>query len=402
MGNVRNSIPRIDLQTALVGAFILATIFSIEFPVLQSISEYASINSSDLALLLLFIYFSYVVYSKGELRVPLPRVTLLVALASLWIVVTLAVATIRSPEPVTPSVLWLFKWFAGVAAFVILQNLIDRNTAKASIHLILIAGLILAIYSVTQSIAGAYRIRVFFGNPNTLAAFFTLVATLSLAKSINRRSLIYLIPVIFSGGAVISTGSRSGLLGLIVGLFSISILMAREFQSRDIVAISTMAVPSLLIFPKVLGESVVDRLTGWVTITSGGIALSDTVWARSFRIRLQLIEKAFDLFSQQPIFGYGWFAVPSRVGYLDVYYTTLLVETGLIGFVLFLYVHLSFIRSWLTDRTNGVFVIGSACAAWYCGLLAQSIAGAFPRTPQILLLTFVLLISSKALTGPDQ
>jgi hypothetical protein len=395
--SVRNRLARIDVQTALVGAFILATIFSVEFPVLQSISEYASINSEDFALLLLFIYFTYLVYSRGDLRISLPRVTLWVGLASLWIVVTLAVALIRSPEPVTPSVLWLFKWFAGVISFLVLQNLIDRNTARVSVHLILLAGLILATYSIVQSILGAYRIRVFFGNPNTLAAFFTMVGTLSLARAINGRSLIYLISLTISAGAVLSTGSRSGLLGLIVALFTIIIFLARDIRSRDYAAMSAIAGASLLVIPNILDESVISRLTGWVTISSEGIALADTVAAESFRIRVQLIERGIELFIKQPIFGYGWFAVPSRVGYLDVYYTILLVEIGLIGFVLFLYVHLLFIRSWLTDRTNGGFVIGSACAAWYCGLLTQSIAGAFPRTPQILLLTFVLLVSSKAI-----
>jgi O-antigen ligase len=225
-----------------------------------------------------------------------------------------------------------------------------------------------------------------------------MIATLSLARAIEESSPIYFIAVIFSISAVISTGSRSGLLGLIVALFIITVLMARAIQGRDYAGISAIVVPSLLIIPKVLDESVVDRITGWVSITSGGIALSDSTAANSFRIRLQLIEKAFDLFSKQPIFGYGWFAVPSRVGYLDVYYTTLLVETGVVGFVLFLFVHLSFIGSWLTDRTNGAFAIGSACSAWYCGLLSQSIAGTFPRTPQILLVSFFLLVSSKAIS----
>lgn len=398
MERIRNNITRIELQTILVGSFILATIFSVEFPVLHSISEYASINSEDIALLILFLYFVIIVYSSGKLKLTLPRVTLLIGVASVWIVVTLTVAIFRSPEPITPSILWLFKWFSGVILFIIFQHIINKNTAEVSVNLILVSGLILAIYSVTQSILGAYRIRVFFGNPNTLSAFFTMVATLSMAKSITRRSVIYFIPAVLSIGAVITTGSRSGLLGLIVSLSVVFALTSRELKVQDCASLLVGIGASLIVIPQLFDRSVISRLTGWISLTSEGATLADTGLSRSFRVRLQLVEKAIDLFSQQPIFGYGWFAVPSRVGYLDVYYTILLVEIGIVGFILFLFMHISFIRSWLTDRGNGVFAVGSAGVAWYCGLLTQSIAGSFPRTPQILLLTFVLLVSSRAMS----
>jgi len=204
------------------------------------------------------------------------------------------------------------------------------------------------------------------------------------------------------GGAVITTGSRSGIFGLIVALTVFSLITYKSWSKTDYFALTVAGVTSVATLPFIVDPAVLYRLISWISFRGGQFVLTESSAANSFRIRAQLVEKAIELFQQQPIFGYGWFAVPSRVGYLDVYYTIILVELGIVGAILYLLFSLSIIRSWIVDYRNGAVIAGAAGAAWYCGLLAQSVGGAFPRVPQIMLLTFIVLISSRSIAAGKQ
>jgi len=298
--------------------------------------------------------------------------------------------------------LWVLKWFEVVAFFIVIQDIFDRVRSKLALKTMVLSGLLISIYSIISSYTGQYRIEIFFNNPNVLASFLILTMMLAAGFAVYKRSIYYFISMIVLGGAVITTGSRSGIFGLIVALTVFSLITYKSWSKTDYFALTVAGVTSVATLPFIVDPAVLYRLISWISFRGGQFVLTESSAANSFRIRAQLVEKAIELFQQQPIFGYGWFAVPSRVGYLDVYYTIILVELGIVGAILYLLFSLSIIRSWIVDYRNGAVIAGAAGAAWYCGLLAQSVGGAFPRVPQIMLLTFIVLISSRSIAAGKQ
>jgi|AntDeeMetagen681_2_1112603.scaffolds.fasta_scaffold00636_2 O-antigen ligase len=387
----------------IIPLVVILVIFSVEVPILQNISKYASINSEDIAVVLVFMYFIFSkLNSDWSLQVRLPRVTFYLGLVSGWIILTLIIATLRSDQSVAASYLWVLKWFEVVAFFIVIQDIFDRVRSKLALKTMVLSGLLISIYSIISSYTGQYRIEIFFNNPNVLASFLILTMMLAAGFAVYKRSIYYFISMIVLGGAVITTGSRSGIFGLIVALTVFSLITYKSWSKTDYFALTVAGVTSVATLPFIVDPAVLYRLISWISFRGGQFVLTESSAANSFRIRAQLVEKAIELFQQQPIFGYGWFAVPSRVGYLDVYYTIILVELGIVGAILYLLFSLSIIRSWIVDYRNGAVIAGAAGAAWYCGLLAQSVGGAFPRVPQIMLLTFIVLISSRSIAAGKQ
>lgn len=379
----------------LVVFSVLLIIFSVEIPVLTGVSSYASLNSEDAAVVIVGTYFVYSKIRYGwSLEITLPRVTFYLGLVSGWILLTLIIASFRSQQSVMASFLWVFKWFEVVVFFLLLQDLFDRHKSGLAVQSIVYGGIVIALYSLLTSILGGYRAEAFFNNPNVLSSFLVLSASLAAAYVVFTRKYTYFFAVLLISGGVVTTGSRSGILGLLVAFTVLSLITIRNWNTSDIFIILVTGISLMPTIPFIIDSSVIDRLTGWISFRDGRLVLADTRAARSFRVRAELVEKALDLFQQQPIFGYGWFAVPSRVGYLDVFYTILLVELGIIGTVLYMLFTVSIIRAWIVDYQKGALVVGSAGVAWYCGLLAQSIGGAFPRIPQIMFLTFIVLVAS--------
>jgi hypothetical protein len=316
------------------------------------------------------------------------------------------IALIRSSEPVAALALWLLKWFEAIGFFLILQSLLDRDIAKRVINYVLLSGSLLAAYAVLAvgfNFTG-YRIRVFFGNPNTLGSFFVLLTLLSFgfaASFSGRRRFLYLTTGITGSLAVMMTGSRSALLALVVGV-GILALNRQSDVSPVLLVVSVLSVAGALLFVVTfLPQERADRLVSWITISGGKIAISQETAGSSFAGRLRHMYDALVLTVRQPVFGYGWYGASAPIGFSDVYYTMLLVEVGDPGFVLTILYHLSLFRGWITARMQSPSALGGAGLAWYCSLLVQSVGGNFPRTPQMMLLT-VLVLSATYASGLEE
>lgn len=377
----------------------LMIVFSIEMPLNIAGSAYASINSEDFAVLLVFGLFLFDHIRRRDWRIGIrfPRVTAFMALVTGWIVLGVLIAEVRSSA--TASLLWTLKWFEGLVFFIVIQDQLDSDSGTLVVRALLFSGILLATYAVVASLLGGYRIRVFFGNPNTLSGFFILIALVCLTYGFtinDRTAVMYYAASILAILAVLSTGSRSGLLGLISGIVFFGLLTNSRYSRRQLGISGGGVLMAFFSAVFIIQEDVWRRLTGWFTVENGRIMLADTPVARSFRIRLNLIDKAIALFQQRPIIGHGWFASPSRVGFLDVHYTTLLVELGIVGFILMMLLYVSLIRAWVNARKEGIFMLASAGAAWYGALLVQSIGGNFPRNPQTVLLTLLFLTATEA------
>jgi hypothetical protein len=119
--------------------------------------------------------------------------------------------------------------------------------------------------------------------------------------------------------------------------------------------------------------------------------------------RLRLTQKAIGLMEQQPIFGFGWFASPEnpRVGYLDVLYSQLLVDLGVVGFVLAIAFYLIVVRAFIIRISDVSLVVPVVGAGWLAGLLTAGIGGAHARVPRLLFVLVVLLVATAAFKERD-
>ncbi|WP_460923230.1 O-antigen ligase family protein [Salinarchaeum chitinilyticum] len=390
---------RDEIISGLVFAAVtLLIIFSVEFPIELGISEYESINTEDFAVVFLLLWFAKRVLLGEERAVGplLPTVTAMLIIVTGWIVLTFGIAAIRSPSPVAASALWVMKWFEVVLFFICIQHLMRPYSASVVIKSIVAGGALLAGYSVYASqLLAVRRVRVFFNNPNTLAAFFILVITLSIGGAIANRGLPrygYSLAGILTGGAMLTTLSRSGMIGLIVAMSLLVVLHYRDLTGRALAGLVGAVVTVGWAMAYMLQDRL-DRFVEWVRISPDGVALASGTAAESFRIRLELLRKSFDLWIEQPIFGYGWFASPSRVGFLDNFYSILIVELGLPGLILMLGLYAAVLRSLIQAGIRGSSHLSNAVVAWFIGLLAMSIGGAFARSPQMMMLWTLLLVA---------
>ena len=393
------------VKSLLFAVVLLAIVFSVELPLPALGSRYASINTEDFATLMLLGTYIYTGARQNDWTLRLSRSPTVVFLTavSTWIVVTVLVATLRSSESIGGSVLWTLKWFEVVVFYTLVQEMMDERSGHAVLRTLLFAGVMLSAYAVFTSVLGigSYRTRVFFHNPNSLAVFFNLVVLSFAARTVlgsRRRSLMNFLGMAIGGLALFSTASRSGMVGLLAGLTTLVLVFGKQVTSRQYIVGGAGLTITAVAAPAVISPRLVDRLTKWVRFENGVPVLTDHRSANAIRHRLDLLEKGFELFLQQPVFGHGWFASPSRLPPLDIHYTTLLAEVGVIGFLLFTALYASITRDWFRVATSGNAWWGYAGLTWFCSILAQSIGGNFLRTPQILFLLFLLLTAGQAVT----
>jgi O-antigen ligase len=402
-----NSIDYSDPISILYLGLVASLVFSVEIPVGGGSVPYLSVNSEDVAILLLVCSVLITVFGRKSysLEFTYPDYTLALLLTTGWIVLSTGLALFRTDESLVGSTLWLLKWLEGVVFYFILQKTITRHRAVAAIRHLLIMGTLLSFFTLAAYFLGAYRPRLVFDNPNTLCAFLLLPASLWLSRWLNASgdsSSLYLLLSIVPSLAIITTLSRSGVFALLV-LVTVHVVMSREkLAIRDIAPILSIPVVGIL-FASLGGDGKLQRrLTGWLEVDSSGVTLSGSTSAQSFETRLDLIHKAVGLIERQPIFGHGWYASPTRVGYLDIHYTTLLVDVGIVGFLLFMFLYIITLRGWFRLHIAQKNSYAGAAFAWYGALLAQAIGGNFPRVPHLMYITILMVVCVHAIDRAER
>jgi O-antigen ligase len=395
-------------KEVLLCGLALATVFSVEVPVFQSATQYASVNAEDVMILLLAAFVVSRWYNSGGPALTRPPWRLSVALAavSVWILVSVTAAVLAVGGEAYASVLWTLKWFEMVVAFLLIVGLLDDQAVAPVAAVTVGAGVLLTIPAVALSVTNTWRVGLTFGNPNTLAAYASFLVVVASAWLLFtdqgppwwRRFL--LVGAVSGILLLFLTGSRSGLLGFGAAAAGLAGLSWTRLSHRQLLGSGSAIVASLLLVPLVVPPEQFRRLYNWVEISASGVSLADNGSAASFRTRLELIERGITLVNERPIVGHGWFASPSRLGYFDVYPVTLAVDIGYVGLALMAGLHLVVLWTLLRARRDGAAVFGTAGLVWHAGLLVQSVGGAFPRSPQILLLTFLTV--GFALAEADQ
>lgn len=397
----------------LFTALVLAVLFSVQFPLPGVDSQYVSINLSDLVILVIFLTFiaERAVADDWVLSFPLAHMTGLYVVVSTWLVVVLAVAVVREPVSVVPSALWTLKWLEILMVLVLAQQYREEIDWRSLTLVLVGAALVIALDTIvhTATTSGWEQPTTFWRNPNTLGVFLGLPSLLCLIYgSIRVRQNPWLgIAALLCGIVFVlgvgATGSRSGMITLVIGLAT-AVLLARRWLSTGFL-VGSAGGSILAVFG---GLWITGRITLFrkffptVTFRDGTVVLSGPGTGGLYA-RYEMLLEAVHLWLQQPIFGYGWLASPEnpRVGYLDVLYSQLLVDVGLIGLVLVLLLYLSFVRAFVSRRELCSPTFSVAGAGWIIGMLAAGIGGAHVRVPRIMFLMVLLLAAAAHLTDHE-
>jgi hypothetical protein len=392
--------------------FLVSVLFSLQLPLPGVESRYASVNAADFVVVALGGLFLAQRVRSGDWRVKLtvPEVTVWFCLLGGWILVTVLVAVVREPVPVVANVLWTLKWFEITGLLVLAQSFSASVDWDRALVLLLAGGTLIAAIVFAQNItaSGTYvRSTVLWRNPNTLSVFLALPALLGLLNGAlwlrerpRRARLSFLAGAVCLVG-VLTAGSRSGMITLFVGAAVGAVLLRDRLPiytlAAGVTGAASLVVPVLLTTRPWLLKRYIP-----LALTDGGLTLNSTFFGGLIG-RFKLTQKAIDLWTQQPIFGYGWFASPEnpRVGFLDVLYSQLLVDLGLVGFVLAITFYLVVVRAFVACISDVSLVVPAVGASWLVGLLAAGIGGAHARVPRLLFLLLIVLVAAAALESRD-
>ncbi|WP_424002666.1 O-antigen ligase family protein [Haloarcula salina] len=397
----------------LVTLFLISVLLSLQLPLPGVGSKYASINASDFVVVALGGLFLARRLRSDDWRIELtvPEVTGWFCLLGGWILVTILVAVVREPVSVFINVLWTLKWFEIAGLLVLVQSFSAAVDWDRALVVLTAGGALIAAVAVVQNItaAGTYaQSTVLWRNPNTMAVFLALPALLGLLNgALWVRERPRLAGLSFLAGAVclvgvLTAGSRSGMITLFGGGTIGVVLLRDKLPVRTL--ITAVAGTASLVVPILLATRpwLFKRYLPLV-LRNGELTLNPSFF-HGLESRFQLTQEAIDLWVQQPIFGYGWFASPEnpRVGYLDVLYSQLLVDLGAVGFVLAIAFYLVIVRTFIGRISDVSLVVPIVGASWLVGLLAAGIGGAHARVPRLLYILVVLLVAAAALETRDR
>ncbi|MBL7196661.1 MAG: O-antigen ligase family protein [Candidatus Omnitrophica bacterium] len=217
--------------------------------------------------------------------------------------------------------------------FLFLNNLNNLKQIKRFIFFFLLVSLIIGGIAYTQIGTLPRPTAPFEGEhaePNTLAGYLVITFAVALGILLYAKSpfvkLILGGLIFFNIYPFLMTLSRSGYLGFIT-LYSIFLI----FSKRHKLSLVLILLAAILIAPVIVPEKVVDRIfhtfTGGSAVTFGGEELT---LEKSAAARVESWAYAFRSLQEKALFGFG---VTGR-GFMDSQYARFLSETGIVGFLI--------------------------------------------------------------------
>lgn len=216
--------------------------------------------------------------------------------------------------------------------------------------------------------AGSYRLQSTFSHPLTFSEFMVVSAPVGVVflRKLLRNNFLFFLLFLFSISAcafvVVKSGSRSGVGALLlgVGLYFVFCSARQLIISCDHrVTVFHLFFILLSIAALVLGLYFIsDILVGKTTRELNSALVRLEMWSDGIKMALE-----------QPVFGYGQDMAAVTLGFvegdgnitIDSYYLSVLLETGFIGFLcylfLILYVLFRGMRHGFGKDENGVFLI---------------------------------------------
>jgi O-antigen ligase len=220
--------------------------------------------------------------------------------------------------------------------FMVVNNVKDEKEIKSFVILILLVALFVNLYALYQVPSGERVSAPFerYGEPNTLGGYLVVIISLTLAlfllRSFGQRTNLLIPLLVLSGASVMFTQSRGSWIGLI--------LMSAPFMllSPKRIFFITGAIFLLFALPYIAPQSTKERFVGTFQ-PEPGFEQTERFMGKgldpSSSERLTGYKKGFERWKKRPILGYG----VTGGGFIDGQFLRVLVETGIVGTALFLF-----------------------------------------------------------------
>ncbi|MDX1707317.1 MAG: O-antigen ligase family protein [Desulfobacterales bacterium] len=230
-----------------------------------------------------------------------------------------------------------------IVYFMVVNHLKSSNQVKRFVFCLLLTCFITSVIGILQIPSGE-RVSAPFegeiGEPNTFGGYLLFLGSMAaglLLKSESARSKqLYLFLIIAIIPAFLFTQSRASYLGLIATCFAFAML------SRHRIIIAGFLTLALISSPLFLPQEVKDRILYTFTQPgeSGQIQIGDIHLDTSTSARIASLQKLLSDWPKKPVIGYG----VTGYDFLDAQYPRVLIETGLLGLLAFMYLLFSVLR----------------------------------------------------------
>ena len=226
-----------------------------------------------------------------------------------------------------------------VVYYMVVNNLRDRAHARRLVIAALVTAGVVSLIGLTQIPSGE-RVSAPFegetGEPNTFGGYLLLMLAITAGIALEATNftvrtrclaLLGLMAVPFA-----FTLSRASYLGVVPAFLALTALATRRRALLVALLVALVCSPLLVL---VTPASVVNRVLytfqpepGQATVRVGKVALDPSTSARILSFR-----QALEGWTERPILGWG----VTGFGFMDAQYARVLVETGIVGFAVFLW-----------------------------------------------------------------
>jgi O-antigen ligase len=318
---------------------LVSMLFSPEVIVGQTAAREITFRMDDL--LLFVIVLTWLARAALYKELSVFRFTPLNGPIALFMAVSLLatlVGMVRGNVSVASGLLFNLKILEYFIVFFMVVNYVkDEKQIKTFVIMTLVVALMVNLYALYQLPMGERLTAPFEGEqgePNTLGGYLIIIISITLALLLLRsfgQKTNFLIPLlVLSGISVMFTQSRGSWIGLIL----MSVPFALLSTKRIFFIIGALCI--VLVLPYVAPESTKERFIGTFR--------PDPFFAQTERFmgqrldpsaseRITSYKRGFAKWEKHPILGYG----VTGSGFIDGQFLRVLVETGIVGIALFLF-----------------------------------------------------------------
>jgi O-antigen ligase len=318
---------------------IVSMLFSPEVLVGQTAAREITFRMDDI--LLLIIVFTWLVRAAIYKELTVFRLTPLNTPIALYILASLLatfLGMVIGKVGIATGLFFNLKIFEYFVIFFMVVNYVkEEKEIKTFVILILLVALFVNLYALYQVPSGV-RVSAPFegeqGEPNTLGGYLIIIISLSLAlfllRGFGSRTNLLIPLLLLSGAVVMFTQSRGSWIGLILMTGPFMLLSPKRFF------FITGAIFFLLALPYIAPESTKERFA--VTFRpESGFEQTERFMGKgldpSASERVTSYKQGFAKWKQRPVLGYG----VTGGGFIDAQFVRILVETGIVGIALFLF-----------------------------------------------------------------
>lgn len=291
------------------------------------------------------------------------------------------------------------------AMSILVYQVFDKQDARLLLKTVFYAGIALVIFTIVNAGMSKYIDAILVGKrlggamnaPNTFGVYCSISFVLGLYL-LKEKKLYYgiLLVVIFSG--ILASGSRNAFIITTLGSIVAMLFAFKNLtSSKKILYAVVFLILILIVYSLGFFDSIFSRLENLET-PSGAESSEDP----SLKSRLFMIEFGLKKFLDKPILGFGinnaqfllepYFART----YLHNNYVELLVNVGLVGFLLYYGSHVSLMKSLMKNRSN-VFDICEIVFTAFVMLLIADISIVFYYNK----LTYIMLTMAMVIGKAD-